>query len=743
MNSLELFGPSSLLYELCVPMAQLSVDSVNQPSVDNNQQKSTLREILLLPHKSMAAVSEAVLQYLFKIYPDLHNQIQEFQREFSGHIDTIQNSEWSELKKKLGSKMQSKLNGESCSLEEFRVKSNAFIAKLTNDIGQKLGFSLVEWTTCGTTGYNSDVDTTIKLISNPPCIDEAILYKTLRDCLHTFIFGGLSGVQLDTECYPPHVAEINLSQYLYSPMSHRHFQAGEKASVYVQRYLSLHHDVACYEQSKERDLTNIKDPEEQKAMRQLCGRVESLMQILESKVQDKLLEANGICDVTSPEHKKALCREICLENRHAYKQAREVAFIPIRVRLAQDCKVLQQKIKSESQILALRTNQVPSPNTHELNSLYRSLDRHHLALQRILIVLASLQDGGTISASEGKVTLLQEGGQLHNGVLRDRKTSMSGFLEGRQEVLDKLSEDPVFRRRASLPLCLTLRSEHGISNEIAKIVLANDVAEMLKPSFQRPTGQTFLMAAYEESMQLEHMLCDHLDEVDEPGRVVIDAGKYALRVTRNLLQALKEFAKEQVVAPGIKSLIARANKLEIVSASLEKCKRGVSINTKAATKLLTKVIILRLSGRGSVDQIEVQAKVEKMFRNFDFGGVYFEKVLPKEQHLDILCTTLTRFKALYVEVENPQILEILQAHAGFDQFQEKYTHLKRVHEAAASITLKNLKLTSAEEIRGFLSEVSKLGADVRNVARDNGLFSLTTESMVQELDLAKIVQNAI
>ena len=61
---------------------------------------------------------------------------------------------------------------------------------------------------------------------------------------------------------------------------------------------------------------------------------------------------------------------------------------------------------------------------------------------------------------------------------------------------------------------------------------------MPEPPFEEPSGLTFLIAAYEESAQVEHELTEGWSKGLESGKIAINSGKYALRTSRNLLQAL-------------------------------------------------------------------------------------------------------------------------------------------------------------------------------------------------------------
>lgn len=676
---------------------------------------TSLKNSMKVPYASIHALSHALLVEPLSNRPDLQTKIAHFRDAYPHHIACVSECSWNELKAIHKDAMMDSFANTGCSLSSFRQSANACIDEISLELGKNLGLQSAVWTVCGTSGYSSDVDITLKMGDGLPNVEEAVLYKTLRDCLHTYILGGLSGVQLDTECYIPHPAQINIPHYLHFPKSFRFFHTGEKACVLLQQYISLHKIGAEYEISKRMNIAGITNQGEKEAIELLYNKIEALMQLLEGEIQKHLHDLS-------------------------YKEARELAFVPLRIRLAERCSFIQQEIDKESKnIRHLSSHDMPN-SKESLICAQKKLDSLWLEFQSILIIVGILQNEGTISVAEGRATLLEEGGQMHAGAIRARQNSISEFYQGSPEVLDELAKTPQFRRKASLPLQATLGAAHaGISDEYARIVLGKDVEEMLRPVFARPTGQTFLMAAYEESMQLQHVVLGGLARGDMPGVVAIASGKYALRVTRNLYQALKEFKKEPLCPKGVLTLLARAEKLEKISECLEKCKRETSINSEAATILLTDAILRNLSGRGSVDEIDVKTKVHRMFRDFDFGGIYFGRLVPQEEHLRILCNTLEKSRELFIDVSNPEILQILQAHAGFDRFNPLYRHLSSIHQQAEKSTLESLNLVAQVQVKQFLDDILQLGCEIRNMALEHGLFTVSTVDMASFYDFAEVI----
>ena len=688
-------------YDICTEFATLQIHDM--PS------QAALKEVLFSCHDSMHALSRGLLDNPLANRPDLQQKITGFQKQFSAHIGLITTCSWNDLRQTRQSKLLEPVDGSSHSLMDFRKDANSLLNDLVFELGKEVGLPMVTWADYGTSGYKSDVDITLKIPGLLPNIEEVVLYKTLRDCLHTYVFGGLSGVQLDTECYYPHPAELDLSQYLHSHNARGRFVTGEKVSIVMQHYVCMQHMVQEYEKSKKRDLDAINDSGEREAMVLIYAQVEELMEDLRDKIAQK--QRSGV----------------------SYKEARELVYIPMRMQLAAHCTRLQQQIETCCKKVINLDSAVEDANSTAESRLNgrgdkNELDELYLELQRQLIVVTLLQNEGTLSVAEGKSTLLEEGGQKHATVTRERKKSMTEFYRGNQEVVESVADlNPQLRRKASLPLTATLGSQYT-SDELVRMLVGKDVETALKPIFPKPVCQTLLLAAYEESMQLQREILEGLSGGKDPAFVAIDAGKYALRVTRNLYFARKEFP-----AP-MPHLQRQAEKLEKISASLEKCKRGVAISNHAAKELLTSALVTRLHKRGSYDETLVRSKIEQLFGNFDVNGPLFNSLLPQDDHLAFLSRKLKELKDFSIDVllpGNAEILHILQAHAGFDSDSKEYKHLAEVHQEAAKLTVESLGLITNEKVREFLAEILQLGIELRNLAQANGRLMPSCADMVK------------
>lgn len=579
-----------------------------------------VRTLLQNPPKSMGELSQQ-LQKLFNWQVNIP--------------DSVYLSSWDERKKSQPVETMQEL-------DRFRNNANSRINELAAQTGRQLGFQEVSWRICGTSGYDSDVDITASTPTNN--IEELVLYKLLRDCIHFCCFGGASGQQLDTECYMPHIAEFDLLQYV-SPAD---AITAEKAAVVLQRYVSLYYDRDLYERTKHEDLQAISDPAEKELMQRLHLQVEELM---------THLKGIGGCEKIS-----------------------------ISSRLAAFASHVQDKI-------ARATHQ---GNETELGAL-------QLKLHALLLVLAVLQVGGTFSVAEGKVTLLDAGGQVCDTEVKKRKNSLTKCYERKSnEVLETC---PQFRRKASLSLLGTLQH----SDEVARYVLQEEVEKLLNPPFEVSTFQNLIIAAYEEAQQLKAALYENMDP--------IRAGKYALRVTRHLHQALKQCEQPPQL------FLKQAEKLERISNNLEKCKRKQALSSEIATIMLSEEIGNSLARRGSADFTRIKSFVSHMFADCD------AQTRTEKEHLDFLKKMLIGAKDFFVDLQKPEIEEILVAHAG-------YGCSERIHNDAVRLTLQDLN------VEQFFSEVVTLGRNVREYARRKGLLPLSKPEMAKPFDFVALLKEA-
>ncbi len=632
--------------------------TLNDPLLQPRSEKIGLLSLL---RKDLLSSNPAPLALSLSILPDSETKISQFKERFAPHISKISEKSWKALSKELGEKMKEPLPQTTTSLEAFRDDANNIVNEVTEAIGNLLDLAKVSWFCCGTVGYKSDVDITVSSRS----LEEAVYYKVLRHFVHKEIFGGLSGEQLDTECYIPHSAEIDLEQYLLYPNPHMQFLTGEKAAICFQAYMSLGNRKELYETYKLRDLNSIFDEREKEVMCRLYNQVEAAMSLIEKRETNSLL-----------------------------------------IVLAEEYTRLEKKISSTFQVA-------------DVNTL-------HLEQQRCLTLIAALQKEGTVSVAEGKATILKDGGQKHSQDVKRRTSSFTEFTHCNKEIIDAIQNDPRFQRKFSAPLTSQLERQSSASKELALRIYGADVEKYLRPKYEKPDGATCLLAAYEESWQLIHIVHQNLEDNVKPEEVAVAMGKYAHRITKNLLRAVDELKAS--------GFLRKAIHLEQKCRSLEMCMRANRINSHAAKILLYEEILDTQQGRGSLNCDDIKVMLDGVFKIFDLKGSHYDKLLDKESHLKILKKSLREIKSLWINPKHNTIYPILKGHAGFVVPAE-------LLEKAKEATICHFELTTREQVLQFLDEILIFGQDLRNWARKQGFLAHSNEEMASFYTFTSLVTN--
>lgn len=702
--------------------------------------RQAVQQALSQDAPSMKALSARVIQAACASKPLIQQRIADFQQRFPVHIDAVNTQSWNQLKTQLGDDMLKPYPGTDSSMEQFRGAANDEIAAIVTELAQELGLPDATWSACGTVGYNSDVDTALLPTGGGRMsIEDAVTYKALRDCVHTHLIGGLSGVQLDTESYVQHPGQLDFGRFLTSRLAQRTFQAGEKASIIIQRHVSLARHPKDYEASKNRDLDSIACTWERDAMAALYGQVEAMMDMLEGKIEDKMLEQNGQASPrgTNPSSRSALCRGIRAQNPRAYKEAREAVMVPLRMQLGAMCAELQKDISAQERLLH---SEMTRPAAEQ------RIDDLYLELHCCFMVVNLLQDEGTNSVAEGKVTLFQEGGQIHAG---EQKKTKASLRLARSGSADALKRSPHARKHSTDALRSSLRN----SQQLFNMAIMEDASKELGKTFEKPSGRDLVLAAYEEAAQLEHVILDGLHAGKDPGDVAIEAGKYALRCAGNLLRGLEAFKeslqeRDGKTPPEFGNLLLQATRLTEVATQLERCKRKQRISTDMAVKMLCDVAMRGLQRHGGgADEITIRGRLNGAFSDFRRGGKYAEHPPEEERHVAILADRLERLQGLHLLDPNDpalrqEAIHILQAHAGHDRTSDEYGHLDKIHQEAGAPTTASLGLDSRDGLMTFFNRLRGLGERVRNMAREEDLMTTSQPGMAGLFDFCDTINYA-
>lgn len=655
---LRLFGKKTDIQKIYKTVSQYELGFVWKPLAisssvqgkQNNPLRMNLEATFSKKHIKVEDYAKPITEEIKKD-ESLQSQVISFKTKFSGNIKTIQMKSWKQLKADRGLQMGQKFGDEPVSMQTFRDEANKLVDTITLEMAKKMGLPEVKWSACGTVGWNSDVDTALlpgKGVTLTPA--EASLYKSLRDMVHVSIFGGLSGVQLDTESYIPHIATLNTMKGgdKLAGFTER-FYTHEMANICLQRYISLAKHPEQYKESKEKDLAAIKNPEQKAAMEAVYTSVEEVMQAINKEIWDIMLQRSGTnpaeYKIMSEDRREALVKTIMEAADITYKLSREAAVIPIRMKLATKSEEVEAEIR---QMEAKK----PVPQA-ELSAL-------HLERNKIYILLNLLQDEGTMSQAEGTVTLFAEGGQIYQGTLKKMAKELKQQKVRKEEAVasvvgSSLKPEDKEKLQKKIKIDDSASSDKEMDALAAQFnqIILDDVLDKYDQSrFEKAGPRELLTAAYEEEAQFRHVINDGLHKATEKyeeviakategsvpgfvsaagdilgtvegrrevsteggkreapavdstliaeakiasdleaGKGAINAGKYCLRTTDNTFRALTALkadymAKKKELPAGFDALFKQVEALRYKAAQLECCKRKFTLNQVAAKKLL-------------------------------------------------------------------------------------------------------------------------------------------------------------
>ncbi|MDP1836514.1 MAG: hypothetical protein Q8K75_11395 [Chlamydiales bacterium] len=707
------------------------------------QLKGELKTVLCSKHANIQDRSKAFMQVALQspAVKEKFQQLEALKAKYPNTSKAIETKPWKSHCSERGLDMTKPHGDEEISLEEYRTVMNAAIDEVAVAIGKEAGCPNAFFGACGTVAYNSDVDTAIIGKGLTPV--DANIYASARNEVHTAILGGHSGPQFDTEAYIPHPAKYNTSGALSkSPEAHARYIACEKANVALQYHVSLGAHPEEYQKAKDDYLSGIKDPVHKEGMTIIFSQVEAMMDHLESKVNSEILLQNGFSE-TEVQHMsdtdiQEKASHIRHDNPEAYKAARENVIPNIRTSVGELVKSLDQKIEG-----LVKQNQ-RFPEAQQLDQL----DKLHNQRNEVFSIMNILQDEGTNSQAEGKITLLQEGGQMHAGA---QKKAVSQLAES-----DK--------NQSGVTAFLLAKGGGEISDQLYK----NQLRTTLVPKgFEKPDAETLHIAADEESPQRIHTFNDAMRGLDgatsqtQRDSIAMNAlgnskqAKYAARTTTNNFRALDDKmsilkSSGSTIPPGCVALKHRAEKLMETSDNLLKCMRRDSLGKEATEQLLSE----HLSG-SSDDSVMVKAKVRKVVDLFEPGGREDGKPFEKFEKVNLMVREMVSLGILddrnteevlvknektstvekHILPKDPEIRKILQGRAGFSIESPDHQDLIPLHDRALEITCKSLKLDTEAAAYHFNSQVIQLNKDCENLFIDQGWTPKVDVNIAKSMDL--------
>lgn len=711
--------------------------------------KSELKAVLCTKHANIQDRSKAFMHVALQspVVKEKFQNLEVLKMKYPNSTKAIQTNSWKQNCSERGLGMTKPHGDEEVSLEEYRTLMNAAIDEVAVAIGKEAGCPNAFFGACGTVAYNSDVDTAIIGKGLTPV--DANIYASARNEVHTAALGGHSGPQFDTEAYIPHPAKYNTSGSLSgNPQAHAQFIACEKANVALQYFVSLGAHPEEYQKAKNDYLQGTTDAAHREGMTIIFSQVEALMDHLEMQISTEILLQNDY----SPDQVKSMSdhdiQESASHIRHdkpeSYKEARENVIPQIRTSIGEMVKIIDQKIEGLVKLNStLRQEQIGQ------------LDSLHNQRNEVFSIMNILQDEGTNSQAEGKITLLQEGGQMYVGA---QKKAVSQLAE-----TDK--------KQTGVTSFLLAKG----GGEIADHLYKNQLRTSLEPKgFEKPNSETLHIAADEESPQCIHTFNDAMRGLDkatsqaERDYLTMHAlgnskqAKYASRTTTNNFRALDDKmailqSKGSAIPPGCTALKQRAKKLMQMSDNLLKCMRRDHLGQEATEQLLSG----HLAGL-SDDSIMIKSKVRKVVDLFEPGGREDGKPYEKFEKINLMVREMITLGLLderntdEVIVKNektssvekhsipkdPEIRKILEARAGYSIESAEHQNLIPLHDRALEITCKGLKLDTEAAGHQFNLQILQLNRDCENLFIQQGWMPKVDATIAKRMDLLGTLMEA-
>jgi len=705
--------------------------------------------------------SNAVWNQLLDADNSLRNDIEKFRHDHSEKMQVLNQCSWKDLKTKETTGMVIPRDSDNISYEEFRILANAFIEKCCHKAAVKMGLPEVKWTACGTPGYNSDVDVAMEPverngIKRELTLNDSYVNKYLRDAAHNFIFGGLSGTQLDTESYPAHGAIRKTLEKLNGKEAISHFISSEMSMALTQTKLvtSSHQkdwNEFCFE-----ELDGIDDSEVRSSTSAIMKGIDDWHSAMHIEIlKQVIIEDIGKVEETPQQIKVALdltelplieeqANKICQGDSEAYKRAAINYRRPIILRLAKTSEELTHQIaKIEKKLQTLNHVDPLSPMYHRYEAL---MVRFDICAK----MLASLLDEGTLSQSEGLATLYSKEGQIDvsntKRMLKDmKKLSRQSLFEATQ-----LIEEADFVK---------------VSDTLSTIKTKMSTLVEARPKMNSSNMITNTIAAFEQVQQYRHIIHDGLKKAegkhngDEIAcKALIDGGKYHLRAIGNIFNAMEQYKMEleqqgQPLDDSFSYLFEAMKTEKHKAAELEHAKRKFKFNRTAAIQLLSEAIIankIKVQGvkEKNIDKSKIDEDLSEIMDEFDKGGRLSDIKLIKRNKMSIIIgdliskgyisddmisseSTSDPLLGTKIKLSDERFNTILRGIVGYKR--EKQKNLNEMFREADTILLSHYNVQNVDDVQSSLKYTESLCRKWQNMAFEKGILpKLSSPSWINE-----------
>ncbi|MCC5832657.1 MAG: hypothetical protein JJU12_06405 [Chlamydiales bacterium] len=734
-----MFISNSLIFS---PTAILKSLEKEAPEVEQNLcsvKESLIKIATSKEFPNIFARDQALVEFASSL-PGVKEKLQkilDLKAQYPFCVKAVQEKSWLENCEERGLMMTRPYGEEKISLEEFRTLWNAAVDEVSIAIGKEAGCAPASWGSCGTVSAFSDVDNNILGKNLSP--SDANIFVTMRYAVHSYALEGHSGIQLDTEAYIPHAAKYDTASSLSdSRETYSAFLACEKANVALQYHLSLNDFPDDYQKAKNSYLENISLVEHREGMREIFSQSERLMNYLETEIHEDILREAGVDFASMSEaEKNDTLKRIKEKDPKAYKLARENVITRLRTQMGEAIDRIDRRIASIQKRI--------SADEEEYKREIESLDRLHISRNVMFSVMNIMQDKGTNSQAEGKVTLLFEGGQLHASEFK------------KAEKLLALEEEKK----------TGVHKHVGQTNwgTICEILYKYDLREKLTPKGYRKAGaETLCIAAHEENVQRKHVFIEEMRHVSSDKEALKAIGhskqaKYAQRVTTNSYRAIQAKIQEfrsngKPIPKALIQLKQRAKKLMITSEALLRCMRKDYIGIFPTIELLKKSL------PKSPDPVVLRAKVEKVASLFEPGGREYGRPIQKFEKVNHMIEEMKRLgliepkniltvkqksthgnhSEIHFKLKNVELHKILEARAGYPIDKAEHADLIPIHDEALYLTCKELKLETVKDVSHFDQEVDQLYFDLENLFLVNGWMPIVTKKIAAQLEFLETLR---
>lgn len=610
---------------------------------------------------------------LSKMDSEINEKIQAFKKEFGGAVQALKGQDWKVLKKARGDNMQKEkclsLNsGKQISFEELRQKVNEFQYEVANMAARKMGLPKCENLIFGTTGYDSDIDSSMHPTENVKQ-KELMLHKLLIDTAWTYVVGDLSGIQGDLEVYMEHPGiTLNTEKRASTTQGMQGFTTLEMGLSILELRRSFGTHKNDWEAMVKKLLEKFKSPPEfTQALKQMISDAARLEGHVSTQVLAQAIRETGkaVKDLNPSDIKRAAA---------TYKISRLIT-------LSEKMDAVESKrAELEARRNRLNNSLIGAPNPQIRNKCSDDIKKCSSEIMDLELTLASLA-------------------ALRNAMFDETylcQTAYNKTCEARGGQKDKLETQGGAKPSKRAPPTFT-QHVFGAIEDFAKY----------NAKIQKYMRLEEANAKEDEGLSKK----ERENATHQFMHAVVDGSKYALRITSSCVESAKHmlgkvkamtYAEKQKLGitvtklANLNALVNQAIELEKISSDLEKCKRK---------QILNEVTYLRNMKDANFSEIQAKA-IDQAFKGIQRPEDVITKIVANKYP--------------------PNVATIIKARAGFDRMLKENESLTKLHIDSEKITLESHQLTTPQSIDAHNKAIQTLTQDVLQTGINLGFVSVPT-----------------